>query len=608
MHLLVVAQKPVCRPAWLTAMDLGRIRMMMHRWIFRTAQPLAIAAICLSTHAWATDTANTADAGISAPLSNLYGTPVEEIIARVNDRVISNTDLLRAKQQLDQDASQENLSPEELANRQKNLLRDLIDKELLLSKGKELGITGDTELIKSLDDIRKQNHLDSMDDLERAVEAQGTSYEDFKANIRDNIIQQEVIREQVSSKLQPSPKLFHQYYEAHKQSFARQESVTLSEILIPTPEDATGAQIADAAAKANSVEQQLKAGADFATLAKQVSGGPTAQQGGDLGAFHRGALAKVLEDQTFSLPVGGFTQPIRTRQGYVILKVTQHVPGGIPTYDQVEPQIEQAVYMQQMQPAVREYLTKLRNEAYIDIRPGYVDTGASPNETKPFYSAYTPPLTKEQKRKLAYEKRRQKAILAAQKKKNIRNKKKADIARMTVTQNGHSHKRKQERVRYGRAPLFSVDEAQIQQPAAPATGTDVNTPAPYVQPLGQDLTHGPNAPPKKGKTRLRDEAEQKHVAKQHEPKHAKHAKKSKKKQQQQPPAGPSATEVANQQVQSAPLGLSGDTAKKKKKKKQTGKPGVKTRMTDEKKQKPTSAPAPAPDASSSSSSSTAPVQ
>ena len=600
-------------------MDLGRIRMMMHRWIFRTAQPLAIAAICLSTHAWAADTASTADASTSTSPSKLYGTPVEEIVARVNDRVITNTDLLRAQQQLDQDSSRENLPADELEKRQKNLLRDQIDRELLLSKGKELGITGDTELIKSLDDIRKQNHLDSMDDLQRAVEQQGTSYEDFKANIRDNIIQQQVIRDQVSSRLLPSQKLFHQYYEQHKQSFAQQESVTLSEILIPTPEDATDAQVTDAATKANSAEQQLKSGADFSALAKQVSGGPTAQQGGDLGVFHRGALAKVLEDQTFTLPAGGFTQPIRTRQGYVILKVTQHIPGGIPTYDQVEPKIEQAVYMQQMQPALRQYLTKLREEAYIDIRPGYVDTGASPNETKPVYSAYAPPLSKQEKKKIQLEKRRKKELLALQKKDEKKRGHAAALQAVELrdasvpTTDKSGKKRKPERFRYGRTPLFTVADQQVKQatttsaaqnsePNNSAQNTDAYKPTPYVQPLGQDLTHDVPPAPKKGKSRLSDEVAEKRAAKQHQPKHAKHVKKT--KQQPQQPAGPSSTEVANQQVQSAPLGLSGNTAKKKKKKK-TGTPGVKTRMGDEKKHRPVSQPAAAPGTSSSSSSSSA---
>ncbi len=78
-----------------------------------------------------------------------------------------------------------------------DLLRDLIDQQLLLSKGKELGITGETELIKRLDEIRKQNHLDSLEDLEKAAQQQGVSYEDFKANIRNSIITQQVVRDEV---------------------------------------------------------------------------------------------------------------------------------------------------------------------------------------------------------------------------------------------------------------------------------------------------------------------------------------------------------------------------------------------------------------------------
>src|SRR6185369_8164172 len=125
--------------------------------------------------------------------------------------------------------------------------------------------------------------------------------------------------------------------------------------------------------------------------------GPTASQGGDLGLFKRGALAKVLEDQTFSLPTGGVTAPIRTRQGFVILKVTDHQQPGVPPLKDIEPQIQEAMYFQAMQPALRAYLTKLREEAYIDIKPGFVDSGASPRQTKPVFSAYAPPAPKKKK-------------------------------------------------------------------------------------------------------------------------------------------------------------------------------------------------------------------
>ncbi len=102
----------------------------------------------------------------------------------------------------------------------------------------------------------------------------------------------------------------------------------------------------------------------------------------------------MLEDKAFPLKTGEFTDPILTRQGYIILKVVQHIAGGPRPFKEVEPQVEEAFYMSRMEPAIRAYLTKMREEAFIDIKPGYVDSGASPNETKPVYSAYTPPAPK----------------------------------------------------------------------------------------------------------------------------------------------------------------------------------------------------------------------
>ncbi|MFY9980075.1 MAG: peptidyl-prolyl cis-trans isomerase, partial [Candidatus Sulfotelmatobacter sp.] len=96
-----------------------------------------------------------------------------------------------------------------------------------------------------------------------------------------------------------------------------------------------------------------------------------------------GTLAKELEDKTFAMKSGEVTDVIRTKQGYVILKVTNHQMAGVPPLKDIEPKIQDALYYQELQPALRAYLTKLREDAYIDIKAGYLDSGASPNETKP---------------------------------------------------------------------------------------------------------------------------------------------------------------------------------------------------------------------------------
>jgi sulfur carrier protein ThiS len=170
----------------------------------------------------------------AAPESPYGGATVEEIIARVNDQIITRSDYDRAMKELDDEARQHGASMQEISAAHKDLLRNLIDQQLWLSKGKELGITGETELVNRLNEIRKQYHLETMEDLEKAAKEQGVSFEDFKANIRNGIITQEVMRQEVGKKVQFTPGEAERYFEQHKQEYAQPESVTLAEILVST--------------------------------------------------------------------------------------------------------------------------------------------------------------------------------------------------------------------------------------------------------------------------------------------------------------------------------------------------------------------------------------
>jgi peptidyl-prolyl cis-trans isomerase SurA len=333
-------------------------------------------------------------------------TVVEEIIARINNSIVTRADLRRAREQLLTEMHQQdpNATAAEEKDREKDLLRDLIDQQLLLQKGQELGISADTDVVKRLDELRKQMHADSMEDLEKAAQAQGVSFEDFKQNMKNGIISQKVIGQEVGSHISVTQQEIQQEYDKHKAEMERPEQVRLSEILISTqttppvkteqgkevlPEPPSPEMVAKAQAKADQVYALLQKGGKFDDLAKQYSDGPTSAVGGDLEYFKRGTLSKELEQQVFAMKVGEYTKPIRTNQGFVILKVTEHQEAGIPPLKDVEARIQENLYMQKMQPALREYLTKLREDAYIDIKPGYIDTGASPNETKPIYTTAT---------------------------------------------------------------------------------------------------------------------------------------------------------------------------------------------------------------------------
>jgi peptidyl-prolyl cis-trans isomerase SurA len=326
---------------------------------------------------------------------------VEEIIARVNNQIITRSEYLREKDQLKQEAQQQDPANADkiYMDRERDILRGLIDQQLLLEKAKDLGITADTDLVKRLDEIRKQMNLASMDELEKAAQSQGVSFEDFKQNLRNQIITQKVISDQVGSKIQVTKDEEQQYYDSHKDELMQPEQVRLSEILVSTQKPAvtnekTGGSdkpavdddpqtLAVAEAKAKDLLSQIQKGTKFEDVAKKSSDGPTASQGGDLGYFKRGALAKELEDKTFAMKPGEVSDVIRTRQGYVLLKVTEHTEPGTPPMKEIEPKVQEALYMQKLDPSLRGYLTKLREEAFIVVKPGYVDTGASANQTNP---------------------------------------------------------------------------------------------------------------------------------------------------------------------------------------------------------------------------------
>jgi peptidyl-prolyl cis-trans isomerase SurA len=331
---------------------------------------------------------------------------IEEIIARVNNQIITRSEYLHSKDELKKEAQQQDPvnADKIVAERDKDVLRDLVDQELLLAKGKDMGITADTEVIKKLDEMRKDMKLDSMEELEKAAQSQGISFEDFKQNLRNQIITQQVIGKEVGSRLAINKDDEQKFYDEHKAEMERPESIRLSEILVSTdakPNDSAdeAKRLQTAQAKADDLLAQIRKGSKFDDVAKKNSDGPSAAEGGDLGEFKRGTLAKEIEDKTFAMKANDVSDVIRTKQGFIILKVTAHHQAGVPPLSEIEPRIQDALYMKKLQPALREYLTKLREDAFIDIKAPYVDSGASPNQTKPVETANKEPGAKDLKKK-----------------------------------------------------------------------------------------------------------------------------------------------------------------------------------------------------------------
>lgn len=317
----------------------------------------------------------------AAPAQTTKGTVVEEIVARVNNQIITLSDYQKAAVGLRQEASQDcqNCSPMQIQGavdkKQKDLLRDMIDQQLLIERAKDMDVSVETDLVKRLDEVRKQNNLQTLEELEKAVESQGIVWEDYKTQLRNQLLTQEVIRREVGGRMNIGSDEIKKFYEAHKDEFNRKEQVDLQELFLST-ENKSPEEVEAVRTRAQDLHNRLVKGEDFDQLVKRYSEGSTAQQEGDLGAFERGQLSTQLEDAVYNLDKNQFTDVIQTKTGFEILRVRDHYQAGLQPLDKVEGEISNILYRQKMDPAMRDYLGTLREESYVLVKPGYVDSAA----------------------------------------------------------------------------------------------------------------------------------------------------------------------------------------------------------------------------------------
>jgi peptidyl-prolyl cis-trans isomerase D len=148
------------------------------------------------------------------------------------------------------------------------------------------------------------------------------------------------------------------YYEAHQETFRRQEQVRVRHILFKVAPDASQEQEAEVRAKAAKILTELRNGADFAALAKEYSeDSATAEKGGDLGFFPRGQMVKPFEEVAFSLPVGQMSDLVHTPFGYHILRVEDKIKAEIKPLAEVR----------------QEVIAKLRDERAREATLDFVD-------------------------------------------------------------------------------------------------------------------------------------------------------------------------------------------------------------------------------------------
>jgi parvulin-like peptidyl-prolyl isomerase len=312
---------------------------------------------------------------------------VEEIVAKVNGEIITRGELEKQRAYIALELQQQKGLTGEALEAAVNAgaaeaLRDQIDQLLLVQKAKELNINVDADVNRRIAEIQSESKISDPEKFHEWLqeELKGVSFEDFKQQTKNQFLTQRVISEEVYRNITIPKADVEKYYNEHKKDFVREEVVSLREILVSVG-DGSPEKVAAAEKKAKGLVDRVRKGeAKFPDLARQYSDAATATSDGELGVFKRGDLAKDIDDIVFKQNKGYVTDPIRRPAGFEIYRVEEHYAAGQASLDEVQGQINNILSEPIVKPKLREYLTKLRETAFLQIKPGFVDIGAAPGK------------------------------------------------------------------------------------------------------------------------------------------------------------------------------------------------------------------------------------
>ncbi len=312
---------------------------------------------------------------------------LEEIVAKVNSDIITRTDIEKGRQSILFELQQRGAKPDQVKEameaREKDVLRDRIDQLLLIQKGKELNINVDPDINRQLGEIQKQAGLADPEKFQAYVKEQtGMPYEDYKSEMKNSMLTQRVIRQEVGGRINVPRSELQKYYEEHGKDFIRQEQIFLREIFVSTDgKDAVAAAAAEK--KAKDLTARARKGEKFPELVRDNSEADTAKNFGELPPMKKEDLRKELSDIVWTAPRNFVSEPIKLEKGFLILKVEERHQAGQAKFEEVEQEIMEKLFTPRFQPKIREFLTQLRQDAFLEIKEGFVDSSAAPGkETK----------------------------------------------------------------------------------------------------------------------------------------------------------------------------------------------------------------------------------
>jgi peptidyl-prolyl cis-trans isomerase SurA len=310
-------------------------------------------------------------------------TVVDEVIAQVNDDVITLSMLKRESRErvesLKQNGMTEQQAVDEVNKHKAQLIATLVNERLLLQKGKELEMSADVEaeVNRRMLEVAREQGITTIEKLEQAMKENGMDPVQTRQTLRNEIMKQAVMQQEVDRRIYFSLSIdeLKKYFEANREKFLKPESVAISEIYLTF----AGKNEADVKAKAMELVAQLRAGADFGAVAatnseRELNGIRVAPQNkGKVGRFEIPQLREDIAAAIKNVKVGGVSEPLRGTEGYQIFRVDERNPGSTTaTFN--EDQVRQAITQDRAQQERDVYLQALRNDAYVNIAKDYQES------------------------------------------------------------------------------------------------------------------------------------------------------------------------------------------------------------------------------------------
>jgi peptidyl-prolyl cis-trans isomerase C len=323
---------------------------------------------CTQTPPTQATTNGAAAAGAAAPAEPVKPVPAQlpDVLARVNGEAITRTEFEDAVKSVEARAG--GPVPADQRDRiLRGILDDLIGFKLLAQEAKARKVdVPDAEIDARINQIKSQ--FPSEDIFNQMLAERKLTLDAVKADTREDLVIGRMIEGEIASKVAVTPEQVQDFYAKNPNQFQQPERVRASHILIGVPENADAAAKAQARTRAEQVLKDVKAGKDFAALAKQHSSDPgSAANGGDLGFFQQGQMVGPFNDVAFSLKPGSTSELVETQFGFHIIRVAEKQPGRAVPLEEVRTKVEEFLQNQNRQQQTEAFVNTLKAKGKVEV-------------------------------------------------------------------------------------------------------------------------------------------------------------------------------------------------------------------------------------------------